>query len=112
MPKIRFIVFFLLTILAAVLVWFWAFRPVFTPLIYLQPTGYGPPPSIWYSIWHFHLVPPKWVGTPPDYPGWEKAEALVRVAVIFICWIMSIIFNEWLYSMRHKNRRSRQCHET
>jgi len=96
--KIRSIIFLLLTMLAAVAVWFWAFRPVFTPFLYLRPTGFGPPPSIWY----FRLIQPQWVSTPPDYSGWSEMETSVRVAVIVICWIVSIVFVERLYSKRHK----------
>jgi len=98
MQKIRPVISLLLTMLAAVAVWVWAFRPVFTPFLYLHPTGFGPPPSIWY----FRLIQPQWVSTPPDYSGWSKVEASVRVAVIVICWIASIVFVEWLYSKRHK----------
>jgi hypothetical protein len=98
MPKIRFIVFSLLTILAAVLVWFWAFRPVFKPHEYLLPTGFSPNPI----IWHHRLVQPDWISKPPDYPGWAKVDAMVRVVVIFVCWITSVVFIEWLYSVRHK----------
>jgi hypothetical protein len=98
MKKIRFIIISVLTMLAAVSVWFWAFRPVFTPFLYLRPTGFGPSPG----IWHFRIVPPPWISTPPDYSGWSEVETSVRVAVIVICWIVGMVFIEWLFPKRHK----------
>ncbi len=98
MQKIRFIIFLLLTAMSAVAVWFWAFLPIFTPFIYLRPTGFGPRPSIWYS----RLVQPQWVSTPPDYSGWSQVETSVRVAVIVICWIVGMAFIEWLFPKRQK----------
>ena len=87
--------------ISAAAVWFWAFLPIFKPFIYLRPTGFGPRPSFWQSC-HV-LVQPPWVSTPPEYLGWAQVETSVRVAVIVICWIVGMVFIEWIFPKRHED---------
>ena len=87
MQKQTLIVLLLLTTLAAIAAaWFWALPPLFTPLLYLHPTNWTDA-DIVRRIWHFRLVQPEWVSTPPDYMRWSQAETLARLFVVFIGWL-------------------------
>ena len=89
MQKSRLIVLLLFSALAAIAAaWFWALRPLLTALAYLHPTGWTDADLIRH-IWHFRLVQPEWVSTPPDYFHWEVAETLARLAVVFLGWLTS-----------------------
>ena|ERR1039457_4303994 len=102
MKRSRFIVWLLLATLAAIAaVWFWALRPLLTPLFYLHPTDWTDADLVRH-IWHFRLVQPDWVSTPPDYMRWSQAETLARLSVVFLGWLVSITFIIRRYLRSHK----------
>jgi hypothetical protein len=78
--------FVLITLLAVALAWFWALPPLLTPLFYLHPTDWTDADVVRH-IWHFRLLQPEWVSTPPDYMRWSQAETLTRLAVVFLAWL-------------------------
>ena len=92
MKRSRFIVWLLLASLAAIAAaWFWALRPLLTPLFYLAPTGWTDA-DLARHIWFFRFVQPEWVSTPPDYMRWSEAETLARLSVVLLGWLVSIAF--------------------
>ncbi len=78
--------FVLITLLAFALAWFWALPPLLTPLFYLHPTDWTDADVVRH-IWHFRLVQPEWISSPPDYMRWSQAETLARLAVVFLGWL-------------------------
>jgi hypothetical protein len=92
MQKSRFMVLLsVITLAALVAAWFWALRPLFTPLAYLHPSNWTEADVVRH-IWHSRLVQPEWVSSPPnyDYLKWEQAETLARLSVVFVGWLVSI----------------------
>src|SRR3954469_9692041 len=82
--------FVLITLFAAAFAWFWALPPLLTPLLYLHPTDWTDADVVRH-IWHFRLVQPEWVSTPPDYMRWSQVETLARLAVVFLGWLASMM---------------------
>jgi hypothetical protein len=106
MQKLTFMVFLLLITLAAIgAAWFWALPPLLTPLFYLHPTDWTDADLVRH-IWHFRLVQPEWVSTPPDYMRWSVAETLARLTVVFLGWATSIMFIERRYFRSHNEPTS------
>ena len=74
----------------------------------------APPFLIWISrpswtdadlirdIWHFRLVQPEWLGSPPNLSRWERAETLARLAVVFLGWLAVTGFINRRYFRRLK----------
>jgi hypothetical protein len=90
--KSRFIILLLLATLAALAtVWFWALNPFLTLLGYIYPSNWNEADLVRH-IWHFRLVQPEWVSSPPDFMRWSEAETLARLSVVFICWLVIIAF--------------------
>jgi hypothetical protein len=109
MQKRTFIVLLLLTTLAAVAaVWFWVLPPLLTPLFYLHPTDWTDADVVRH-IWHFRLVQPEWVSTPPDYMRWSQAETLARGIVVFLGWVTTAILLERRYLRGHRNTSPNFC---
>jgi len=92
MKRSTFISWFVfITLVSVALAWFWALPPLLTPLAYLYPTDWTQADLVRH-IWHFRLVQPEWVSTPPDYMRWSQAETLARLAVVFLGWLASTTF--------------------
>ena len=92
MKRSTFISWFVVITLAAVaLAWFWALPPLLTPLLYIYPTDWTQADLVGH-IWHFRLVQPEWVSTPPDYMRWSLAETLARLTVVFLGWLGGTAF--------------------
>src|SRR6266511_811781 len=103
MQKRTFILLLLLTTLVAIAAaWFWALPPLLTPLFYLHPTDWTQADLVRH-IWHFRLVQPEWVSTPPDYLRWSQAETLVRLVVIFLAWLSTTSFLVRRYVRGHRD---------
>jgi hypothetical protein len=103
MRKRDLILFLVLATLAAmVAVWFWALPPLLTPLFYLHPTDWTDADVVRH-IWHFRLVQPEWVSTPPDYMRWSRAETLARLVVVFIAWLSTTTLCVRGYLRGHTN---------
>jgi hypothetical protein len=104
MKKSTLMVYLLLITLAAIAAaWFWALRPLLTGLAYLHPTNWTDADLVRH-IWHYRLVQPEWVSSPPQYSytRWMMAETLARLAVVFLGWAASIMFIERRYFRSHK----------
>lgn len=94
MQKSRFIDLLLLSTLAAIAAaLFWALLPMFTMLGYIHPPDWTDADLVRH-IWHFRLVQPEWVSSPPrySYTRWMVAESLARLSVVFLGWLVSITF--------------------
>jgi len=101
--KQTFIILLLLITLASLAAaWFWALPPLLTPLFYMHPTDWTDADLVRH-LWHFRLVQPEWVSTPPDYLRWALAETLARLLVIFVIWLTAVIFLERRYLSGHSN---------
>ena len=115
MRRSRFIVWLLLATLAAIAAaWFWALRPLLTILGYIYSSDWTDADVVRH-IWHFRLVQPEWVSSPPDYSRWEQAETLARLSVVFLGWLASITFIIRRYLRSHKKptpNQSRGCVKT
>jgi hypothetical protein len=110
--KSRFTILLLLATLAAMAaVWFWALSPLLTLLGYIYPSNWNQADLVRH-IWHFQLVQPEWVSSPPDYMRWSEAETLARLSVVFICWLVIITFNIWRYCRSGVNRRLNNTRHT
>jgi hypothetical protein len=74
-----------LTLAAIAAVWFWAIAPIATSLVYMHPTSWTDADLVRH-FWHFRLVRPEWVGSPPqyDYLVWAQAETLARLGAVFL----------------------------
>ena len=102
MKKSRFIVWLLLATLAAIAAaWFWALSPLLTLFGYIYPSDWTDADLVRH-IWHFRLVQPEWVCTPPEYMSWSEAEALARLSVVFLGWLVCITFIIRRYLRSHK----------
>ena len=103
MQKRTFIVLLLLTTLAAMAAtWCWALPPLLTSVIYPHPTDWTQADVIRH-IWHFRLVQPEWVSTPPDYLRWSQAETLARLIVVFLAWVATTCFLVRRYVIGHRD---------
>ena len=103
MQKRTFIVLLLLTTLAAMAAaWCWALPPLLTSVIYPHPTDWTQADVIRH-IWHFRLVQPEWVSTPPEYLRWSQAEALARLIVVFLAWATTTCFLVRRYVIGHRD---------
>jgi hypothetical protein len=92
MKRSEFIVWLLLATLAAMAAaWFWALNPLSPMMGYLYPPDWSEADLVRH-IWHFRLVQPEWVSTPPDYLRWSEAETLARLSVVFFGWLGGITF--------------------
>ncbi len=108
MQKRTFILLLLLTTLVAIAAaWFWALPPLLTPLFYLHPTDWTQADLVRH-IWHFRLVQPEWVSTPPDYMRWSQAETLARLVVVFLAWLATTSFLVRRYVRGHRNTSPNQ----
>src|ERR1051326_8063002 len=89
MRKSTLIVLLVVTTVAALATaWFWALAPMTTALLYIHSTGWTDADLVRH-IWHFRLLQPEWVSTPPDYLRWTQAETLARLAVVLLGWLLS-----------------------
>ena len=77
-----------ITLAAIAAAWFWALPPILTPLFYLHPTNWTDADLVRH-LWHFRLIQPEWVSSPPeyDYLRWAQAETLARLGVVFLGWL-------------------------
>lgn len=75
------------TLLAFAAVYYWAITPITTALVYSHHTTNWTDADLVRAIWHFRVVQPEWVSTPPDYLRWTRVEALVRFVVVLFCWL-------------------------
>jgi hypothetical protein len=104
MQKSRFMVLLLVITLAAlVAAWFWALNPLLTMLAYLHPPNWTEADLVRH-IWHFRLVQPEWVSSPPnyDYLKWVEAETLARLSVVFVGWLVSVTLVIRKYLRNHR----------
>jgi hypothetical protein len=79
-----------ITLAAIAAAWFWAIAPMTTSLLYIHPSGWTDADLVRH-LWHFRLVQPEWVSSPPqyDYLRWTQAETLARLGVVFLGWLGS-----------------------
>jgi hypothetical protein len=91
-----------ITLAAIAAVWFWALSPM-TSMLYIHPSGWTDADLVRH-LWHFRLVQPEWVSSPPqyDYLRWVQAETLARLGVVLLGWLGSAA---WLIG-RHLRGRS------
>src|ERR1043166_9249899 len=73
---------------AVAFAWVWALPPLLTPLLYIHPSDWTDGDVVRH-IWHFRLVQPEWLSTPPDYMRWSQAETLARLTVVSLGWLAS-----------------------
>src|SRR5689334_15306438 len=114
MNKFTFIVSLtVITLAALVLAWFWALPPALTPLLYVHPAGWTDA-DIVRDIWHFRLVQPEWVSTPPDYDyaGWSLAETFARLGVVFVGWLVSAVLLIRKYRRRNGPSANQSSNQT
>ena len=80
-----------ITLAAVVAAWFWALNPLLAILVYPYPTNWTEADLVRH-IWHFRLVQPEWVSSPPnyDYLKWVDAETLARLSVVLFGWLVGI----------------------
>jgi hypothetical protein len=99
----------LITLAASAAVGFWALLPIFTMLGYIHPADWTDADLVRH-IWHFRLVQPEWVGSPPmySYTRWMVAETLARLSVVFLGWLVSITFIIRRYLRSHKEPTPRK----
>ena len=103
MRKSTFIVLLVVITLAALAVaLFWAAVPLLTMLGYLYN---GTQADLVRHIWHFRLVQPEWVSSPPDYDyeQWAQAETLARLSIVFVGWAASLLLVERRYLRSLRN---------
>jgi hypothetical protein len=79
----------------------WALAPFLTPMVYPYPSDWTEADLIRH-VWPFHLVPPEWGSTSPDYMQWMAAEIKARLAVVFLGWLGGITFVIRRYIRSHK----------
>src|SRR6266498_5547064 len=89
------------TLTALATAWFWALAPMTTALLYIHSTDWTDADLVRH-IWHFRLLQPEWVSTPPDYLRWTQAETSARLAVVFLGWLVTstILVRRYLRSPR------------
>jgi hypothetical protein len=91
-----------ITLAAIAAAWFWALPPILTPLFYLHPTNWTDADLVRH-LWHFRLIQPEWVSSPPqcDYLRWAQAETLARLGVVFLGWLGGA----WWILRHHRQRQ-------
>lgn len=79
-----------ITLAAVAAAWFWAIAPMTTSLLYIHPNDWTDADLVRH-LWHFRIIQPEWVGSPPqyDYLRWTRAEALARLGAVFLGWLVS-----------------------
>jgi len=109
MSKSAFISWFnVITFVAIVVAWLWALPPLLTNLDYMYPSDWTEADLVRH-IWHFRLVQPEWVSTPPDLMAWSQAETLARLGVVLLGWLASMTFLTWKYLSGRKRPSPVQC---
>jgi len=93
---------FLITLAALAAAWFWALAPIMTGFDIPHSSPWTDADIVRY-VWHFRLVQPEWVSSPPnyDYGQWLQAELLARLSVVFLVWVVSNILADRIYSRIH-----------
>ena len=79
-----------ITLVAVAAAWFWAIAPMTASLLYIHPSDWTDADLVRH-LWHFRIIQPEWVGSPPqyDYLRWTQAEALARLCAVFVSWLVS-----------------------
>ena len=92
-----------ITLAAIATVLFWALAPMTTSLLYIHSNNWTDADLVRH-LWHFRLIQPEWVSSPPqyDYMRWTHAETLARLGLVFIVWLGSTA----LVVRRHRCRRA------
>jgi hypothetical protein len=82
----------IITLAALAATWFWAIPPILTSVFYLHSSN-GTEADLVNHFWHFRLVQPQWVSSPPqyDYLRWAQVETLARLGLVFLGWLGSSI---------------------
>jgi hypothetical protein len=94
------------TVLAGVAVYFWALRPLGFAS-YLSST-WASEADIIRQYWPHRLVPPDWVSdTPSTLMNWSLVEAVSRLTVIVVFWLLIIIGLGGGVNLRRMWRRER-----
>jgi hypothetical protein len=98
MPTVR-IQLVAVTLAAVAAAWFWAIAPMTTSLLYIHPSDWTDA-DLMRHLWHFRLIQPEWVSSPPqyDYIGWTQAEALARLCAVFLGWLGSASWIIWRHA--------------
>jgi hypothetical protein len=84
--------------------WFWAIAPLSSFEILDWPPRTDA--DLVRHLWHFRLVQPEWVSSPPmySYDRWVGAETWARLLVVFLGWIVCNILADRIYlRIRKKN---------
>ena len=93
-----------LTLAAFAAAWFWALPPFATSLLYIHPSNWTDADLVRH-LWHFRLIQPEWVGSPPqyDYLRWGQAETLARLAVLLLGWLAGA---SWILRRHWQGRKA------
>lgn len=88
-----------ITLAAVAAAWFWAIAPMTTSLLYIHPSDWTDADLVRH-LWHFRLIQPEWVGSPPayDYLRWTQAEALARLGAVLLVWLVSASWMIWRHT--------------
>jgi hypothetical protein len=91
-----------LTLAAFAVAWFWALAPITASLLYICSKSWTQADLVRH-LWHFRLVQPEWVGSPPDfdYLRWAQAETLARLGAVTLGWLAGAL---WIMR-RHPGRK-------
>jgi hypothetical protein len=94
----------LVTVVAFAAGWFWALSPLGTSLLYICPSSWTEADLVRH-LWHFRLIQPEWVSSPPhyDYLRWAQFETLARFVVVFLGWICGVAWALLGYRGGHDN---------
>ena len=77
----------LATVAAAMVIWFWALRPL-GAASYLTSTG-ASDADIVRQYWPHRLVEPEWVSTTPRrLMNWQLTETAARLGVVAVLWLL------------------------
>ena len=88
--------------------------PITTSLLYIYPNDWTDADLVRH-LWHFRLIQPEWVGSPPqyDYLRWTQAETLARLGAVFLGWMGSVSWMLWRHAPgRTITRPARRLHLT
>ena len=98
----------LITVAAIAAARFWALLPVGTMLAYIYSPDWTEADLVRH-IWHFRLVQPEWVSSPPKYSygQWMMAETWARLLVVFLGWIVCNILADRIYLRIRKKATSK-----
>jgi hypothetical protein len=88
-----------ITLAAVAAAWFWAITPMTTTLAYICPRDWTDADLVRH-LWHFRLIQPEWVGSPPQYSylRWTQAEALARLCAVFLGWMGCVSWMSWRHA--------------